>query len=206
MEKKIPTYNLDIEDLDFDSINAMSVVYDPAVESMFLKFNKSEKVKLQTLNEGVLTGIALRADFDIYRVGQNGDEFNVNFTKDAVRRIAKYFFKNHNHDNTTVEHSFNANNMFIFESWLVVDSNQDKASKLGLEVSEGDWCISMDISGNQEVMDMVDNGELRGFSLEGYFSRMLIDSSKHNKQIEDYTNEELDVLFEEIKDVFKQKK
>lgn len=168
----------------------MSVVKYPAMESDFLAFSKAKATKLQKMTEGVITGVALRPDKEIYR-NQGGNEFNVIFTKESVRKIAKFFFKNHNQDNTTVEHEFNANNLFIFESWIVRDVESDVGAVLGLDIQEGDWVISMDISANKEVMAMVEDGDVRGFSLEGYFSSMLIENSKFEKDSPEKTYDKI---------------
>ena len=180
-EKELLLYSLDIEDLDYDSIDIMSVVKYPAMESDFMAFGKnSVAIKLQKMTEGVITGVALRPDKKIYR-NNDVNEFNVIFSKESVKKIAKFFFKNHNQDNTTIEHSFNVNNLYIYESWIVRDPANDTATALGLDVQEGDWVITMDVSGNKEVMAMIEDGEVRGFSLEGYFSSMLIENSNIKK-------------------------
>ena len=54
-------------------------------------------------------------------------------------------------------------------SWLIEDSKKDKSSAYGYDLPKGTWMVSMKVL-NDEVWKAVKDGEVKGFSIEGYFA------------------------------------
>ena len=71
-------------------IYALSVVNDPAMESMFIALNKDDKpieaeIQLAEVNkeQRILLGVALIPDKPVYR-NQDGKEFFITFPKETI--------------------------------------------------------------------------------------------------------------------------
>jgi hypothetical protein len=58
--------------------------------------------------------------------------------------------------------------MSVVESWIIEDEKQDKSAKYGFNLPKGTWMISMKVN-NDEIWNKVKDGEVKGFSIEGYF-------------------------------------
>jgi hypothetical protein len=162
-----------IIDNDSDGIDAVSVVDMPAIESNFIALAKDYEMKLAEVDpeKKILMGAALIPNKQIYRK-VNKDEFYVYFSKDTVRKASELFLKNGNQGNATLQHKSKIDGMTVVESWIVEDTEMDKSKKYGFEVPAGTWMISMKVD-NDDVWDKVKAGEVKGFSIEGYFADKL---------------------------------
>ena len=162
-----------IIDNDSDGIDAVSVVDMPAIESNFIALAKDYEMKLAEVDpeKKILMGAALIPNKQIYRK-VNKDEFYVYFSKDTVRKASELFLKNGNQGNATLQHKSKIDGMTVVESWIVEDVEMDKSKKYGFEVPSGTWMISMKVD-NDDVWDKVKAGEVKGFSIEGYFADKL---------------------------------
>ena len=101
---------------------AVSVVDRPAVESDFMFFNEQRMEKFVGV-EGerkMIYGCALRPDFPIYR--NNGEEeYYLEFSKDAIDKISKNYFKMGFQSNWTAGHKDEVEGLAITESWIKED-------------------------------------------------------------------------------------
>jgi hypothetical protein len=150
-------------------INAVSVVESPAIEENFVALKKHE-VELKEIDgeKRILMGAALVPNKQIYR--KNGDkEFYIYFSEDTVRKASELFLMRANQNNATLEHEKKMlDGMSVVESWIVEDEKQDKSAKYGFNLPKGTWMISMKVN-NDEIWNKVKAGEVKGFSIEGYF-------------------------------------
>lgn len=185
-------------------IYAVSLVEDEAVESGFIALSKQKPMEFKIQNEErrMLYGVALRADYPIYR--RYGDEeFYLTFGKDAIRRLMTKFMKNFGQRSWTKDHMDFAEGITVVESWIVEDVENDKSNALGLEnVSEGSWIIGCKIN-NDEIWQSIKEGRWHGFSIESWIDMEEIEEfNKINK------NKEIDMAvkkskFEEMIDKIK---
>ena len=150
-------------------INAVSVVESPAIEENFVALKKHE-VELKEVDgeKRILMGAALVPNKQIYR--KNGDkEFYIYFSEDTVRKASELFLMRANQNNATLEHEKKMlEGMSVVESWIIEDEKQDKSAKYGFNLPKGTWMISMKVN-NDEIWNKVKAGEVKGFSIEGYF-------------------------------------
>jgi len=150
-------------------INAVSVVESPAIEENFVALKKHE-VELKEIDgeKRILMGAALVPNKQIYR--KNGDkEFYIYFSEDTVRKASELFLMRANQNNATLEHEKKMlDGMSVVESWIIEDEKQDKSAKYGFNLPKGTWMISMKVN-NDEIWNKVKAGEVKGFSIEGYF-------------------------------------
>ena len=181
------------EEDDNAGIDAVSLVEKPAIESDWVALKKHE-VQLKTVDEEkrLLMGAALIPNKQIYRRNEKtNEEYYIFFSKDTVRKASQLFLKESNQNNATIEHTKKISGMSVVESWIK-ESDQDKSNLYGFDAEPGTWFITMKVD-NEEIWNKVKDGEIKGFSIEGYFAEK-VEASK------ELTNEE---ILEEIKSLFK---
>lgn len=166
MEDKLIEWTLDDVMGELKRISLVSV---PAIEEEFLLFNSLD-LHFKTLDEEkrIVTGPAMRPDIHIPRKDDAGGLYYGFFKKDTVRKAAELFFKkNSNANRTNLEHEFEIDGVYVFESWIVEDPNMDKAKALGFtDVREGDWWVSMKVENDVVWNNYLKTGLIRGFSVE----------------------------------------
>lgn len=171
-------------------IYAVSLVEDEAVESGFIALSKQKKpmdFKIHNEEKRMLYGVALRADFPIYR-RYGEDEFYLTFDANAIERLVNKFMSKYGQKSFTIDHMEPAEGIVITESWLVKDTENDKSNALGLEnVSEGSWIIGCKIN-NDEIWQSIREGRWHGFSIESWIDMEEIEEfkkiNKENKKID----------------------
>tara|TARA_R100000742_G_C4257220_1_gene75085 strand:- start:408 stop:983 length:576 start_codon:yes stop_codon:yes gene_type:complete len=182
------------ENDEASGIEAISLVETPAIESNFIALNKQEVLLKEIDSEKkILMGAALIPDKSIYRRNEKtDDEYYIYFSKETVRKASELFFKRSNHKNATYEHQKPIDNMTIVESWIVEDSKKDKTSLYGMNVPVGTWMVSMKVD-DKEIYEKAKAGEIKGFSIEGYFA------DKYDLQKDDKNQE----IIKQLKDLLK---
>ena len=85
--------------------------------------------------------------------------------------------------------------MTVVESWIVEDATMDKSNLYGLEAPKGAWVISMKVDDLDVWENECKSGNVRGFSIEGYFA----DSSKINHSQEHQAQSKINEVIEYLK-------
>ena len=169
---------------EVSGIEAISVVENPAIEENFIAL-KNQEFKLAEVDKEkrILMGAALIPNKPIYR--QNGEqEYYIYFSQATVRKASELFFINGNQSNSTLEHQLELKGLTAVESWIV-ESEQDKSRMYDLNVPMGTWMVSMKVN-NDDVWKKVKAGEVKGFSIEGYFADKL---ERPNEPVKDEMKE-----------------
>ena len=164
-------------------INAVSVVQTPAIEENFVALKKHElELKEVDKEKRILMGAALIPNKQIYR-HDGKKEFYIYFSADTVRKASELFLMRANQNNATYEHEKKMlEGMSVVESWIIEDEKLDKSKKYGFDLPKGTWMISMKVN-NDEVWKKVKAGEVKGFSIEGYFAdKYEMSKSQEQKQ------------------------
>lgn len=158
------------EENEISGIEAISVVENPAIEEDFIALKEHKDIKLAEVDaeQRILMGPALIPNKKIFRKGEE-DDYYIYFSEDTVRKASELFFIKSKHQNSTFEHSFELSDMSVVESWLIEDPKNDKASAYGFDLPKGTWMVSMKVL-NDDVWRAVKEGEVKGFSIEGYFA------------------------------------
>jgi len=158
------------EENEISGIEAISVVENPAIEEDFIALKEHKDIKLAEVDaeQRILMGPALIPNKKIFRKGEE-DDYYIYFSEDTVRKASELFFIKRKHQNSTFEHSFELSDMSVVESWLIEDPKNDKASAYGFDLPKGTWMVSMKVL-NDDVWRAVKEGEVKGFSIEGYFA------------------------------------
>lgn len=170
-------YELLLSDELKDGINAISVVGSPAMESQFIALKKQEKVQHFAgvdQSKKILMGIVMKPNKRIFRKDEEtGEEYEVFFSADTVRRASELYLKNNKQRNFNIEH--NADDLleaYAVESWIVEDTEKDKSALYNLGAEVGDWVSTMKFDTDEQYQKALEQGT--GFSIEGIFSEKVI--------------------------------
>lgn len=132
----------------------------------------------------MLAGPFMIPNTPIYRVDDDGNEYNVFFTEQTIREIAKRFSKEARMNYVDQEHTNLKAPAFVFESWIVEDPKVDKSNLYGFNLPKGTWFGTVHVEDESYWADKVKSGEVRGFSIQGLLSQSQKPSnqamSKHN--------------------------
>lgn len=125
---------------------------------------------IQDEEEKIISGPLMLADKPIYRNDENG-EYYVTFTKDTIKQIAQKFFKKGYQKNVNLMHDSGmiAEGLTMFESWITDEKRGIKAMVGFEDVNDGSWFGSFKVE-NDEVWQLIKDGKVRGFSVEGVFN------------------------------------
>ena len=165
-------------------VDAVSIVENPAIESDFIALNKHQ-VELKTIDEEkkILMGMALIPNKQIYRRNEKtNEEYYIYFSKKTIRKVSQLFLKKSNQKNATLEHATKIDGMTIVESWIVEDAKMDKSALYEFNAPVGSWMISMKVD-NPVMWEKVKSGEVKGFSIEGFFAEKVEASNQQLKSV-----------------------
>ena len=196
------------ETADFFGVDAISVVKFPAIEENFVFFN-NDFLSLAKVDEEQkqLIGAILIPEKRIPRLDKDtNEEYDVFFTKETIKHAQKLFMASLNNNNHTLEHKEPIQGLTVVESWIKEDKKYDKSLMYGFKnMPLGTWFVQVSAENNPEIWESIKNKEVRGFSIEGYFTDRVIEASKEvdilDEVCEDCPDE---VMMSKIKDVILQ--
>jgi hypothetical protein len=169
MRKDLPIYriSIDLENPE-TTVSFNSLVSNPAHEKSFQTFSKVQRYEFNDEKQ-IVTGVAISADFPIYRK-QGNEEFYVVFDKQAISDIVVDYARKGNFNNLNVEHKSNdvVNNAFMVMLYQIDNEKGFTAPERFKDESDGSLLVSYKIL-DKEVYERAKNGELTGFSIEGDF-------------------------------------
>ena len=158
---------------------AAEFVYLSAEDALLLAFDKETKN---------IIGYAMVPDVPIFRrntpLTKDGKPCNIMFAKESIAKAARAFMKNQNNKNITLEHDSKTYDVAVVESWIT-GATDSRLEEKGIKVHPGGWAVVCSIE-NPEVLNLIEEGKLNGFSIEGRFSK--IEEIKLNTEI--FMNEE----------------
>jgi hypothetical protein len=158
------------------AIDCISLVSAPAIEQEFVFFGKEKNnLTFAKVDEDkkMLISPALIPDKQIFRHNPNTQEdYYVYFSKDTVRKASELYLKNNNHHKATHEHSERVSGVLTVESWIIEDPKMDKSTLYGFSLPKGTWMVKMRIQ-NEDLWQKIKSGELKGLSIEGYFTNRM---------------------------------
>ena len=141
----------------------------------------------------MLVSPALIPNKQIFRYDPNTDsEYYVYFSPETVRKASELYLKHNNHHKASYEHQDRVSGVLTIESWIK-EGDMDKSKLYGYDLPNGTWFVKMKIN-NDELWQKVKDGELRGLSIEGYFT----DKMEKMSEREPTTHEILTALNEII--------
>jgi hypothetical protein len=155
------------------AIDAISLVTAPAIESEFVFFGKEKNnLTFAKVDEEkrMLISPALIPNKQIFRHDPNTDsDYYVYFSKETVQKASELYLKHNNHHKATYQHQDRVSGVLTVESWIIEDTKLDKSTLYGYSLPVGTWMVKLSIS-NDEMWSKIKSGELKGLSIEGYFT------------------------------------
>jgi hypothetical protein len=170
------------------AIDAISLVASPAIEQNMVYFGKEKNnLTLAKVDEEkrMLVSPALIPNKQIFRYDPNTDsEYYVYFSPETVRKASELYLKHNNHHKATYEHQDRVSGVLTVESWIK-EGDMDKSKLYGYDLPNGTWFVKMKIT-NNDLWNKIKAGELKGLSIEGYFTDKMEKMSEKTP-----TNEEI---------------
>jgi hypothetical protein len=176
MEKKKKVIRYGLDDAGMLGVNIVSFVDYPAIEDDFIALQRhgNAQIKLSAVNEEkrMVYGAAMIPEKEILRIdAETGEEFFVVFPAEVIEAVVRKFMRTNSHHNVNLMHEYAVDGVTFVECWLK-HSDADKSIALGLTPQpNGTWYLGAHVE-NEAVWEEVKNGELRGFSIEGFFRDM----------------------------------
>lgn len=163
----LPIYNIVLDDAQ--GITKMSLVDAPAVESDFIAFSKQDVPLQFSVDEQqhIVLGVALRADFPIYRRDKSGYEYFVVFHKDTIKQLRDKFMKEQRTNLVNLDHTEDTEGCYLIDSFIK-DTSKGIAPSGFDDITDGSWFVAYKID-NPDVWKQVQDGTFKGFSIEGTF-------------------------------------
>lgn len=169
-----PLFELQIseeEDSELE-VNYIALVADPAIEKNFMAFSEQKQNFAIFDNERkIISGPAMLPNYAMFRKGDaDMPDHKVFFKKNTIYEIAQKFFDKGFNQNFNLMHNsdLKLEGVSVFESFIT-DSERGIMPMKGFEdVPEGTLFMSAKVN-NEEVWEKIKSGEVKGFSVEGFF-------------------------------------
>ena len=179
------TVELTIDENDeLSGVFAISIVENPAIQENFIALSEEKKLELMEVDSErkILMGAALIPDKKILRKRED-EYYEIFFSKDTVEKASQLFLKRGNQGQSTLEHQASLVGLSVVESWLVEDDVHDKSRKYGMDVPVGTWMVSMKVDNEDVWYNEVKTGNVKGFSIEAYFTERLEMSMREEDEL-----------------------
>ena len=174
---ELPIYELKIqEDLADDAeVSFVALVDKPAIQKDFLVFNEQKLAfAIQDEEQHIISGPLMLADEPIIRNNAKYGQHFIKFSAETIKEIAIKFSKKGYQKNVNLMHDDNMqlDGLVMFESFIV-DSKRGIKPMNGFEdVKDGSWFGSFYVE-NPQAWDLIKQGKVKGFSVEGMFDYVL---------------------------------
>ena len=151
MPKKLTDISITHISLVKAGANGKQIIYKSANDPG--DYENSIDIKKTDNEKGVVYGIVYAPD----QVDSQGD-----FTDaDEIEKAAYSFMKSLNARNVDVEHSFNTEDAFVAESWIVKSGDPVFADE-----PEGSWAVAIKLE-SEELKALAKSGDISGLSMAG---------------------------------------
>lgn len=188
--KGLPLFNMSIID-GIGGVEIVSLVDFPAIERDFIKFAKETEIKFSVNDDKhIVTGPVLIPGQKVYRRNEDGYEYYIQFSADAIKQIVEKFFADHNSTNVNLQHEYEVGDCVYFESYLI-NHERGLVPVEFADLPDGTWMLSAKIN-NESVWQLIKDGTLRGFSIEGHMFPSEPEEPVFNtiQELIDYLNQE----------------
>lgn len=190
--KKLETYKVIFKEGESTGVYGISLVENPAMESLFIALKKETEIVLKVTDKEkrIILGAVLIPDKPIYRKDKkSGKEFNIIFPEETIRLTAENFIRKGHQNTSTLEHneSVKLTDVTFVESWIKEDMQFDKSVKYGFDEPIGTWFAAMKVNNESVWNDFIKTGKVKGFSIDGYFDLEQINLNNQDMNISEIT-------------------
>lgn len=174
------------EGTDLAGVFGISPVENPANGFEVVTMKEAEELQLSkevNSEKRLLAGVVLQPKQKIRRVNKDtNEEYYLTFSEEVIEKLAHNFLAKQytdgwfNHDGEKID-------INIVESWVLKDSNKDKAITLGFDnLEQGTWMLIMKLS--KEHWDKyVKTGKVKGFSIDGFLDKIPVQMSENQLDV-----------------------
>tara|TARA_R110002167_G_scaffold2151_7_gene10716 strand:+ start:832 stop:1494 length:663 start_codon:yes stop_codon:yes gene_type:complete len=148
--------------------------------------NKDVKIEPTKVNfalhedQQMVVGPLMVPDKLILRVDEEGQPYYVFFSQKTITKIAEKMMKFGNNNSLNVEHDPNKPvDGYMTSIWMVEDVLKDKQQIYGFNFPVGTLMGQYKIE-DLSVWQKVKDGEIKGFSVEGFFNDRFVQAAKTN--------------------------
>lgn len=169
----------------------IALVSSPANMTEMIHFSKDEKVqwKMASEEKRILVAPVLIPDQKVYRNNIQGQSGYVFASALTIEKLQQNFSKQQYGNTSNLEHQIPINGVYVSETWLIENPDNDKANALGFKLPKGTWMVAMKVD-NQDVWDnYVKTNEVTGFSMEAILSAKKITNKEKEIKMSEEINE-----------------
>jgi hypothetical protein len=107
----------------------------------------------------------------IPRRDEFGELYYVYFTDETIKKIAYAFAQSKSGDQINLEHDMDSmvNDVYLAESWLINEPENDKSNVFGYNLEKGSWFGLFKVNNDEFWNDYIKTGKVKGVSIEGFF-------------------------------------
>ena len=168
---KIPVYEALITTEDEGILN-ISLVDLPAVDSEFMAFREEEKelkFKVQSEEQRIISGVLMRANYNIYREDPQLGSYYIRYSPETIRIMAEKLFRDGNQNSINLMHLPGSNVSGVNLIQLFIKDTEKGIVPQGFEhIEDGSLFATYHVE-NDQIWNEIKNGTFKGFSLEGLF-------------------------------------
>jgi hypothetical protein len=186
----IPVFEAYIDDINC-GIYRISLVDLPAVESDFVYFNNQDKVmkfSIENEEQHMVTGVIMRANFNIYRYDKNYGEFYIRYSPETIKLMAEKMMCDNTFNNINIMHEDGTDVDGINLVELFIKDTEKGIDPIGFDDIENGSLFATYKVNNSIIWDEIKNGTFKGFSLEGIFDLSQAQFKKQNNNNNSFLN------------------
>lgn len=191
----LPLYRVTLGEGEQIGMDAISLVDDPAVGDMFLKFADEKKLIRFSADEEkhIITGVALSCNLPIYRIIDD-EECYVVFDKDTIEKLVVDYSKKNLFNSVNLQHDDErfVNGVYMIESYFV-DRDRGIAPKEFPNVENGSYIVTYKVTNDELWNEIKESGDLNGFSIQGWFDLEPVKDEQNESE-----PDEFDELFKSL--------
>lgn len=180
-------FELTFDEELMDGVYSLSLVADPAIGVELLKFKEEKKFTFSNEEKRIIVSPVLIPNQKVYRKDVSGTgEGYVFVTAETIEKLQSNFFKRKYNHNSSLEHSHKIDEgVYVIESWIIEDEDNDKANALGFDnLPKGTWMVTIKVDNDDIWNNYVKSGEVKGISMDA-----LLQPVKSNNNIINFSNQ-----------------
>lgn len=180
----LPVYQATITD-DECGVFCVSLVTDPATEVDFVTFDADKPIQKFAVNdkkEHLVSGVIMLCDTPIYRRTASNYEYYITYSRETLKLMAEKMIKDGVGSNINIQHQdgTEVSGVNLMELFLINKENGVCPSYFK-DVPDGSLIGTYKVN-NPDVWEMIENGEVLSFSLEGLFALEQTFNKQENKK------------------------